>query len=240
MFRHGIDPVLVELGPVEIRYYGLAYLAAFLIAYYWIRGDYDEAFLDDLLFYGVLGVILGGRLGYFLFYNPGLLLTNPLRVFYIWQGGMSFHGGLVGALVAGWYAVRRHGHQFLQVGDFLAVPALIGLGLGRIANFINGEIVGTVTDVPWCVVFPGLEECRHPVQLYLALKNFGVAVGLYLYQRGRELTTGTVFWQFILWYAVGRFVLDFWRYEPALFIISTGQYLTLAMIATAVYKEYIN
>jgi phosphatidylglycerol:prolipoprotein diacylglycerol transferase len=237
MFTHAIDPVIVSLGPIEVRWYGVAYLAAFLLCYWWLRQARDELNLtvdaiDDLLFSTVLGVIIGGRVGYFLFYDTANLIS--LELFRIWNGGMAFHGGLVGALTVAHWFVTKHDLSFYDLGDLLAVPAMIGLALGRVANFINAEIVGTVTDVSWCVEFPYYEGCRHPVQLYLALKNALVAGGLALYDHA-DIQRGVLFWQMILWYGIGRFILDMYRIEPTYAGLMTGQWLTIAMIVPAVY-----
>jgi len=174
------DPVIVRIGPLAIRWYGLMYLFGFVAAWFLIRflarkrqlALTDER-LSDLLFHGVLGVILGGRIGYVLFYNFAYFVRHPLEIFAVWQGGMSFHGGLIGVSLACIWFCRRNGLPLLLTGDVIVNSATIGLGLGRLGNFINGELWGRVTDVPWGMVFPqaGLLP-RHPSQLYeLALES---------------------------------------------------------------------
>ncbi|MBW2512436.1 MAG: prolipoprotein diacylglyceryl transferase, partial [Deltaproteobacteria bacterium] len=171
-----IDPVIFQIGPLAVRWYGLMYLLGFVAAYMLIRHlvrlrnlALDKDGVSDLLFYGVLGVVLGGRLGYVLFYNPLQYLSRPLDIFAIWQGGMSFHGGLLGVVIASLIFCRRRTLPILLTGDILVTSAPIGLGLGRLGNFINGELWGRVTDHPWGMVFPGGGVLpRHPSQLYEA------------------------------------------------------------------------
>ncbi|OGI45046.1 MAG: prolipoprotein diacylglyceryl transferase, partial [Candidatus Muproteobacteria bacterium RIFCSPHIGHO2_01_FULL_65_16] len=185
-----IDPVAIHLGPLAIHWYGLMYVVGFGLG--WWLGVYrarrpgsgwrpEE--LSDVLFYIALGVILGGRLGYVLFYNLAHYLSHPLEVFYIWTGGMSFHGGLIGVAVALLLYARKTGRAWFAVTDFLAPLAPAGLGPGRIGNFINQELWGRVTDLPWGMVFrPGGPEPRHPTQLYeAALEGVALFVILWLY-----------------------------------------------------------
>ncbi len=237
MFVHNIDPVLLELGPFEIRYYGLVYVIGFLLAYYFLYKAADSERIDgwsveaadELMMWEIIGGVVGGRLGYFLFYNIEYFWQAPLEILKIWQGGMSFHGGLLGVIIATYWFTRNHEYSFMKIADVLTLPAAFSLGLGRIANFINGEIVGTKTGVPWCFEFPGFDGCRHPVQFYLAGKNFLLA-GLLWFLDRRDRKTGFLFWNFIFWYGVGRFVIDFWRADPTFLGISMGQYLSLAMV----------
>ena len=171
-----INPVIVHIGPIAVRWYGLMYLLGVILGYFGIghlsrlRGlslSADE--LSDLLFYCVLGVILGGRTGYVLFYNLPFYLHHPLQIFAVWEGGMSFHGGLLGVVAAAILFCKKRHLPVLLTGDILVAAAPIGLGLGRIGNFINGELWGRVTDVPWAMVFPsGGPLPRHPSQLYEA------------------------------------------------------------------------
>ena len=168
------DPVAFSLGPLSVRWYGLMYLVAFvqfiLLGRYRIRtrpGLLTVEQLDDLLFYGMLGVILGGRLGQVLFYEPAYYLAHPLEILAVWKGGMSFHGGFLGVLAAMGLWSRKHRIAWFDVTDFIAPLVPLGLAAGRIGNFINGELYGRPTDVDWCMVFPsGGGECRHPSQLY--------------------------------------------------------------------------
>jgi phosphatidylglycerol:prolipoprotein diacylglycerol transferase len=169
-----IDPVAFSLGPLKIHWYGVLYLMAFTSA--WWLGRYRARQpnsgwkveqIEDLIFFGALGVVLGGRIGYVLFYNFSVFLDNPLMIFEVWQGGMSFHGGLLGVMLAIWLYARKQQRGYFEVLDFVAPLVPLGLGAGRIGNFINGELWGRVSDVPWAMVFPGGGgEPRHPSMLY--------------------------------------------------------------------------
>jgi phosphatidylglycerol:prolipoprotein diacylglycerol transferase len=239
-----IDPVIVQLGPLAIRWYGLMYLLGFIAAYLLIRHlsvwrglpvDRDGA--ADLLFYGAIGVVVGGRLGYVLFYQPGWYLQHPLEALAIWQGGMSFHGGLLGVVAATLIFCRRRRLPILLTGDVLVTAATIGLGLGRIGNFINGELWGRPTGLPWGVVFPGAgPEPRHPSQLYQAFLE-GLVLFLLLYWlHRRRVTPGTVFFSFFLGYGLFRFLVEFVRQPDAHLGFlwggaTMGQLLCLPMIA---------
>jgi phosphatidylglycerol---prolipoprotein diacylglyceryl transferase len=196
-----------------------------------------RAQLDDLLFLVVLGVILGGRLGYVLFYKPGHYAAHPLEIFYIWQGGMSFHGGLLGVMFAMVFAARRQGIDWLRLMDFIAPLIPPGIAAGRLGNFINAELPGRVTDLPWGMVFPGTDGTpRHPSQLYqFALEGVVLFVCLWWFS-SKPRPRGQVSAMFLLGYGVLRFVAEFGR-EPDAFIgylalgLSMGQWLCLAMIA---------
>ena len=245
-FPH-IDPVLIHIGPLAIRWYGLMYLLGFLAAYGLIRHlsrlrrlplDADGA--ADLLFYCAVGVVAGGRLGYVLFYNPGWYLAHPWDAFALWQGGMSFHGGLLGVVAAAILFCRRRRLPTLAIGDILVTAAPVGLGFGRLGNFVNGELWGRVTDLPWGVVFPGGGlEPRHPSQLYQALLE-GLILFLVLYwlQR-RQSAEGVPFFTFFLGYGVFRFLVEFVR-EPDAHLgylwggATMGQLLSLPMIVFGV------
>jgi phosphatidylglycerol:prolipoprotein diacylglycerol transferase len=239
-----IDPVAVSLGPVAIHWYGLMYLIGF-IAGWWLgvvrarkpSSGWRTSEIGDLLFYVALGVILGGRIGYILFYNFGLFLDDPLVLFRVWQGGMSFHGGLLGVLFAMWLYGRRTGRSFFQVTDFMAPFVPIGLGAGRIGNFINGELWGRPTDLPWGMVFPFVDsQPRHPSMLYEALLE-GVVLFLVLWvYSSRPRPTGAVSGMFLLCYGVFRFAVEFVREPDAhigyLFMhwVTMGQVLSVPMI----------
>lgn len=240
-FPH-IDPVFLRLGPLEFRWYGLMYICGFVAAYFIILAGVKRKGLPlikddvaDLIFTVALGVILGGRLGYILFYNLSYYLAHPMKLLAVWEGGMSFHGGLAGAILAGLYFIRKHKLSFYKLADigFLAGP--VGLGLGRIGNFINGELYGRVTDVPWGMVFPGGGALpRHPSQLYEAFLE-GLVMFIILNVISRKVPRdGVVFWSFIGLYGLFRFLVEFVR-EPDeqlgfLFgTLSMGQLLSLPM-----------
>jgi phosphatidylglycerol:prolipoprotein diacylglycerol transferase len=238
------DPVFFRLGPLEFRWYGLMYVMGFIAAYFIILSEINRRKIAlskdgvaDLIFAVALGVILGGRTGYVLFYNLSEYLSNPLKIFAVWEGGMSFHGGLAGAILGGFWFVRKKKLDFLTMLDvgFLAAP--IGLCLGRIGNFINGELYGRVTDVPWGMVFPDPRAGslpRHPSQLYEAILE-GPVIFCILWALSRtNKPKGVVFWTFISLYGTFRFLVEFYR-EPDVqlgFILgnfSMGQMLCLPM-----------
>ena len=238
------DPVAFHVGPLAVRWYGLMYLAGFVL--FVILGrkraraemltGWRPADVDDMLFYGVFGVILGGRLGYVLFYKPEHFLAHPLEIPQLWQGGMSFHGGLIGVLVAMWFFARRRGRRWLDVMDFVAPMCPLGLAAGRLGNFINAELVGRVTDVPWAMVFPNVDAPpRHPSQLYeFGLEGIVLFVILWTYAL-RPRPMGAVSGLFLLGYGIARFVVEFTR-APDDFLgllalgLSMGQWLSLPMI----------
>jgi phosphatidylglycerol:prolipoprotein diacylglycerol transferase len=238
-----IDPVIFHVGPLAVRWYGLMYLLGFLASYFIIRHlarrrglDLSSELLSDLLFYAVIGVILGGRLGYTLFYNFPYYLSHPLEIFAVWEGGMSFHGGLIGVVVSALIFCHRKKLPVLLVGDILTAAAPVGLGLGRLGNFINGELWGRVTDSSWGMIFPAAgPEPRHPSQLYEAFFEGPVLfLVLYLLHR-RKVNEGTVFFSFFLGYGIIRFGIEFFR-QPDLQLgflwggATMGQLLSLPMI----------
>ncbi|TVQ35591.1 MAG: prolipoprotein diacylglyceryl transferase [Geminicoccaceae bacterium] len=242
-----IDPVLFEIGPFAIRWYALAYVAGLLLGWQYLRWvvtrpgwTLTPAAIDDLLFYATLGVLIGGRLGFVVFYQPAYYLQNPLEILFVWQGGMAFHGGLVGVVVACLVTARRHGVGPLEVGDAAAIAAPIGIFFGRIANFINAELWGRVTDAPWGMVFPGGGPLpRHPSQLYeAALEGLALFLVLAWLARGRydAAAAGRLGGVFLVGYGAARFLVEFVR-EPdpqlglLLGIVTMGQLLSLPMIA---------
>ena len=243
-----IDPVAVSLGPVAIHWYGLMYLIGF-VGGWWLgvvrarrpESGWQTSEIGDLLFYVALGVILGGRVGYILFYNFGLFLDDPLMLLRVWQGGMSFHGGLLGVLLAMWLYGRKTGRSFFQVTDFMAPFVPIGLGAGRIGNFINGELWGAPTDLPWGMVFPFVDDQpRHPSMLYEALlEGLVLFVVLWLYS-SKPRPTRAVSGMFLLGYGVFRFGVEFVR-EPdahigylAMQLLTMGHLLSAPMIVFGV------
>ena len=218
-----IDPIIFSIGPLAVRWYGLMYLLGFVCAFLVIsrfsarRGlEISKEELSDMMFYAVIGVVLGGRIGYTLFYNGSYFLSHPLEIFYIWQGGMSFHGGLLGVIVALLLFCRRRQLSPWLVGDVVVASAPIGLGLGRIGNFINGELWGRVTDVPWAVIFPSAgSDPRHPSQLYEAILEGPLLFCLLWFLHWRGTKTGIPFFSFFLFYGLFRFLVEFVRQPDA-------------------------
>lgn len=240
-----IDPVAFNLGPVAIHWYGLMYIFGIAIAWLLARSrlsSFDSTWssekLADLVFYCALGVIVGGRLGYILFYDFPVYAAEPLRIFQVWKGGMSFHGGMLGVLLATWWFARRNNKTFFQLADFIAPVVPIGLGLGRIGNFINGELWGKPTDLPWAMIFPADPEqlARHPSQLYqFALEGVALFLILWFFSK-KPRPTMAVSGMFLLWYGIFRFVVEFVRLPDAQLgylafdWLTMGQVLCLPMI----------
>ncbi len=248
-----INPVALQIGPLAIHWYGLTYLAAFGLfillgrlrlkhePYASIRQPqpWTTRDVEDILFLGVMGVVLGGRLGYVLFYKPLYYLSHPLEIFAVWQGGMSFHGGMLGVLVAMFWYARSRQRPWLQVMDFVAPCVPTGLAAGRVGNFINGELWGRLADpsLPWGMVFRGAGDLpRHPSQVYqFLMEGLLLFVLLWLYAR-KPRKMGQVSGAFLVGYGVFRFVAEYFR-EPDSFLglralgLSQGQWLSLPMIA---------
>lgn len=240
MFIHNIDPVLFSIGPLEVRYYGLAYVIGFLFVLYFLNKKKDEIGLnknnvENLLIYIIIGTVVGARLFEALVWNPSYYLMNPLKIFAIWEGGMSLHGGIIGVIAACLYFCKKYKVNAAKLADIIVIPALIGLVLGRIANFINGELVGTVSSLPWCVKFPGYDGCRHPVQLYGAAGRALLFGYLLLLPKVKKWKDGFIFWNFVLLMGIGRFIIDFLREDIRYLGLSIGQYLSLVMVVIAVY-----
>ena len=241
------DPVAIAIGPVAVRWYGLMYLAAFILFVVLGRKHarrrpelgWNAQQIDDLLFYGVLGVIVGGRLGEVLFYQPGYYFSHPLEIPAVWKGGMSFHGGFLGVLAAVAFYGRKTGRGFWQVTDFIAPLVPIGLALGRIGNFINGELWGRPADpgLPWAMVFPQVDLVpRHPSQIYQALGE-GLLLFLVLWWYARlPRPPRAVSGAFLVGYGLLRFVTEFFRTpDPGIFSelglgLSTAQWLCVPMV----------
>lgn len=241
-----IDPVLVEIGPFAIRWYALAYLFGLILGWRYARwlagrsgGRIAAIDVDDFLMWATAGVILGGRLGYVLFYRPGFYLTHPFEIAKVWQGGMSFHGGLLGVVIAGVLFCRSRKIAIRPFADIIFCAAPIGLFLGRLANFINAELVGRPADVPWAMIFPGYPEPRHPSQLYqAALEGLVLFVLLHVLWRVEAIRSraGVLSGAFLIGYGVFRSFAELFRQPDAnlglLYAGATmGQLLSLPMIA---------
>jgi phosphatidylglycerol---prolipoprotein diacylglyceryl transferase len=245
------DPIALQIGPIAIRWYGLMYLIGFAAFFFlarrrsrtqpWSGASYQ--LVDDMLFYGVLGVILGGRLGYVIFYKPLHFLANPLDIIKIWEGGMAFHGGFLGVLVAALLVARNHKIRWLTLTDFIAPMIPIGLATGRIGNFINAELYGRVTDVAWGMVFrvPGAGNLpRHPSQLYqFALEGMTLLIVLWVFSM-KQRPVGAVSGLFLIGYGICRFIVEFYR-EPDDYLgllslgMTMGQWLSLPMVVAGVW-----
>ena len=244
MLAPSIDPVAIALGPLKVHWYGLMYVFGLLALWFFAAqrakqpgSGWTAEQVSDFVFYGALGVILGGRIGYMLFYNLSHYVAQPLAVFRVWEGGMSFHGGLLGVLLAMWYFARKTGKTFFIVADFIAPWVPIGLGLGRLGNFINQELWGRTTDVPWGMVFRDAGPLpRHPSQLYqAALEGVAMFVILWLFAR-KPRPTASVSGLFLICYGVFRVITEFVRQPDAQLgylafgWLTMGQVLSVPMI----------
>ena len=252
MFVHPeFDPIAVSIGPVAIRWYGLMYLLAFaqflLLGRMRVRQQPYAAMkwgfkdVEDILFWGVVGVILGGRLGYVMFYMPDFYLSNPLSIFKLWEGGMSFHGGLMGVITAMLYIAWKQKRTFFAVADMVAPVVPIGLGAGRIGNFINGELWGRTTDLPWAMVFPtGGPDPRHPSQLYqFALEGVALFLLLYWFSK-RTDKVGAVSGMFLVGYGMFRIMVETVRQPDTQLglywgFMTMGQILSVPMVLIGLY-----
>jgi len=248
----GLDPVIVSLGFLDIRWYSVAYIAGIFAGYWYLLkliaqpgAPMDRRHADDMIFYGMLGIILGGRLGYVLFYRPEFYLADPIQILRVMDGGMSLHGGVLGVLIAIWWVTRRNKLSFLRFCDYIACVVPFGLGFGRIANFINGELWGRPTDVPWAIIFPasGTSDPRHPSQLYEAglegIVLFAVLWFLFWktdarYKPGLLVGTAAVI------YGASRFLIELVRQPDAglenlSWGLTMGQTLTIPMLLIGIY-----
>lgn len=237
-----IDPIFLSIGPLHFRWYGLMYVLSFVATYFILRAESHRKKLSlsasditDLVFYGAVGVVLGGRAGYILFYNLDFYVANPFKSFAVWEGGMSFHGGFLGVITAFFlYSIRKN-IPFFKLIDMASQCAPVGLGLGRIGNFINGELYGRQTNMPWGIIFPdGSGVPRHPSQLYEALLEGLVLFFIVSFAARRSSETGVQAWTFCAGYGVFRFVIEFFRLPDAQLgtfgaIFSMGQLLSMPM-----------
>ncbi|WP_373488512.1 prolipoprotein diacylglyceryl transferase [Blastomonas sp.] len=252
----GLSPVALSLGGFQLKWYSLAYLFGILLGY-WYMGKLlkqpgapmAQRHADDLMLYATLGIILGGRLGYIAFYRPDLLAT-PLEVFKVWEGGMSFHGGLIGVIVSILFLTWRNGLSFLRVGDYVACVVPFGLLFGRLANFVNAELWGRPTDVPWAIIFPTDPEGlpRHPSQLYEAgLEGalLAVILGVLFWKTDARHRPGFLSGVFMAGYGASRFFVEYFRNPDAHLVtlaqqtgLSMGQWLTVPMILIGLYLMF--
>ena len=255
MFLHNIDPVLLEIGPLQIRYYGLLYAIGFVIAYFLIyylakrkslgiRKD-DVA---DLIMYLIIGIVAGARLFYVAFYNPFFYLQNPIEAIKVWHGGLSFHGGLIGAVIAVYLFCRKKKIEFYDLADIAVIPVALALALGRIGNFINGELYGRITNVSWCIDYSqsqfvsGIDGCRHPSQIYASLKNLAIFSVLW-FIKDKKLPKGFMFWSFVTLYGLFRAIAEFFRQpdEQIGFIFNyftMGQLLSFPLFLLGLYMLF--
>jgi phosphatidylglycerol:prolipoprotein diacylglycerol transferase len=245
------DPVAIKMGPLAVHWYGLMYLVAFVLFLFLghIHAKrrpelgFTSQHLDDMLFYGVFGVILGGRLGQVLFYEPAYFFAHPNEIFAIWKGGMSFHGGLIGLLIALALYAKRHQRPLLQITDFVTPISILGLAAGRIGNFINGELWGRAADpsLPWAMIFPQVDSIpRHPSQLYQAGLEGVLLFSIIWVYAAKPRSAGAVSGAFLLGYGIFRCIGELFREpDPGIFgysyMFSMGQWLSVPMILIGIF-----
>lgn len=256
MLFHNINPVLLELGPFQIRYYGLFYALGFVIAYFLIYHLAKRKHLpitkddvSDFLVYAIVGVILGARIVYVVFYNPFFYLQNLFEIIAVWHGGLSFHGGLIGAIIAGYLFCRKKKIEFYDLADIAVAPVALALALGRLGNFINAELYGRITNVPWCIDYSKNKfaeslpnGCRHPSQIYESAKNLMIFAVLWII-KDKKLPKGFMFWSFVALYGLFRTIVEFSRQpdEQIGFLLNyftMGQLLSFPLFLLGLYMLF--
>lgn len=241
MIIHNINPVLLKIGTIEIRWYGIIYALGFVIAYLWLKymskkGRLNMSLeeLSDLLFYLIIGTVIGARLFEVFIWNPSHYFANPQDIIAFWKGGMSFHGGLFGSITALWIYTRKNKKvSFLELGDLLIIPSMIGLALGRIGNYINAELPGKITNpdkIKWCVKFPTYEGCRHPQMIYSAIGRTLSAVILLTADLKLKLKKGILLGIGFILFSAERIIVDFWREDIIYFGMTKGQWMSFPIL----------
>ena len=239
-FIHSTGPVLFHIGSTEIRYYGLVYVLGFIIAFIYLyflkkngKLDLKKEEIFELIVYNMVGLIIGSKLFEAFICDPGYYLQSTANMMSLLKGGNSFHGGLIGLVAATWLFCRKKDIRgkvsFARMIDHISIPAMSMVGFAKIANFINGELVGRITSVPWCFYFPGHDGCRHPQQLYSAARAFAVS-GWLIFLNMKKHKAGFIFWNLVTFYGLTRFLLDFFREDATFLGLSTGQYLSIVML----------
>lgn len=249
MYIHNIDPVLLKIGFLELRYYGLFYVIGLIIIYFMVNYlarkknlNISKDDVADLLLYLTIGMLLGARLIYAAVYNLAYYIESPLKILAIWEGGMSFHGALIGIIIAGYLYCRKKGFDFYTLADIVVVPVTLALMLGRLGNFINGELYGRITSVPWAVKFKDAEGFRHPSQIYESFKNLFMFIVLWSI-KDKNMPKGFMFWLFITMYGALRFFIEFFREPDAQLgfffkYFTMGQILTFIMFFLGIFMIY--
>ena len=241
MINFNINPDLISIGLLHIRYYGIIYVLGFLITFFYLNHQRKKQKLElskdqiyDLIFYLIIGVVLGARIFEVLFWNPSHYFNNLLEIFAIWNGGLSFHGGLAGALFAIYLFSKKNNISLLKLADLIVITATLALSLGRIGNLLNSEIYGTITNVSWCFNFLDVEGCRHPYQIYSSLAHL-FSFFILLILNKKEKKQGFIFFIGLILFGIVRFILDFFREDPRWFSLTLGQYLSIPLILISIY-----
>ena len=256
MLYHNINPILLQLGPLQIRYYGLFYALGFAIAYFLIYYLAKRKALSitkddvaDFLIYEIVGVVLGARLVYVFAYNPLFYLQDPIEIFAVWHGGLSFHGGLLGAIAACYLFCKRKKIDFYGLADIAVIPVALALALGRVGNFMNAELFGRISNVIWCIDYSKNRfvenlpsDCRHPSQIYASMKNL-LIFGTLWFIKDKKLPNGFIFWSFVTLYGLFRTIVEFFRVpdEQIGFIFkyfTMGQLLSFPLFSLGAYMLF--
>ncbi len=233
-----MNPILLSLGPFQVRWYGLLMAFAFLLGLFILRklaGEkgIEKDLMDHYLIWMIIGIIGGARVFEILVYQPVYYFSNPLEMLFIWHGGLASHGGLLGGALVTWLFTRKHKIKFYDLADMAVIPIALGAAFVRIGNFVNGEIVGRVSSVPWAMEFRGYEGLRHPSQLYEAFKNVLLFFILFKMRLVKSLKRGTLFWSFIGIYSVFRFIVEFFKEFQSLdpsYVLTMGQWVSIPLM----------
>ncbi|MBI4158655.1 prolipoprotein diacylglyceryl transferase [Candidatus Woesearchaeota archaeon] len=247
MFEHNLSPFIFEINGFGIRWYSLVYIFGFLLSIYFLKKyknslKIQDEEIYDFITYLILGVVIGARLFEVLVWEPRYYFNNLAEIVKVWHGGMSFHGGLIGAVLATYIYCRKKKFDFWIFADLLTIPAALALAFGRIANFVNAELIGTVSNSNWCVVYQNSDGCRHPSQLYAAAYRFVLFFYL-VFMNKKKFKAGFLFWNFIFLESIGRFTVDFYREDRLYSGLSIGQWSSIILIAISLiffikrYKE---
>ena len=241
MINWNINPELFSIGSLGIRYYGLIYVLGFIIAFFYLNYQRKKQKLElskdqiyDLMLYLLIGVVLGARIFEVLFWQPNYYFNNLFQIIAIWNGGMSFHGGLVGAILSVYLFSKKNKISLKKLSDLLIIPATLALALGRIGNLLNSEIYGTVTNVSWCFNFQDAIGCRHPYQIYASLAHF-LSLFILLKMNKKENKEGYLFFLGLFLFGITRFILDFWREDLLYYGLNLGQYFSIPLILISLY-----
>jgi len=244
MFDYNLSPFVFQIGNFGIRWYSLVYILGFLLAAYFLKKNKEklritEDDVSNFTIYLIIGVVLGARLFHTFVVDFEFYSKNLIEILKIWHGGMSFHGGLIGAMLATYYFSRKKKIEFGVLADILAIPAIFALALGRLANFANAELIGKVTNFNWCVNYPNVERCRHPSQIYSSIGRFMIFFYLIIINK-KEFKPGFIFWNFVFFESIGRFIVDFYREDVLYFNLTLGQILSvvLVVISLIVFLRY--
>ena len=237
-----VDPVAFSLGPLQIRWYGILLAIGFYLGYLLLRRigrerNIEEGVIEDLFLWLVPASIVGARLFEVVVYEPSYYFSNPLKIVAVWEGGLASHGGFLGALTAVFLVAKKHKVGFYRLADLVPVPFFVGAALGRVGNFINGELVGKVSSLPWAVSFSGYEGLRHPSQIYEALKN-ALLAAVFWNIRKINLPDGCLFWLGVGAYSLLRFVVEFWKDLPIYYSLTVAQWLSLPLVLISAFMFY--